>query len=415
MPDSHPLPTREQFDRWVHDALNRLYDSVYLRTHPLAEALADAEASTPLQRSEALRRALLGAIHSLQPKPGTPAESPDWRAYNILELRYIEGLSVGEVAGQLGLSQSQYFRDQARVLEAVTALLWERYERARSPEAPRAAAEGASRREAVRSEAERLSLGTQRQTLDLAELLTGLRPVLDRLAQARGVVLDFDLARPQVTVLADRVVLRQAVLSLATHALDLVAGGRIELGTFADERASGVCLRAWGATDEQAGTPETCAQLMAAMGGRLEVGSGPAGRWEARLAWPVEPPQVLLAIDDNAGLIELFRRCLAGHGWQVLGAASSAEARQMLASNRPTVIVMDIMMPEEDGWELLSALKADPELGSIPVIVCSVLNEPQVALTLGAAAFLPKPVTQTALLQALAPWQGTAASPAPEH
>ncbi len=61
-------------------------------------------------------------------------------------------------------------------------------------------------------------------------------------------------------------------------------------------------------------------------------------------------------------------------------------------------------MPQEDGWDLLISLKADPTTRDIPVIVCSALHEPSIALTLGAAAFLPKPVTERSLVQALAPW-----------
>jgi len=62
-------------------------------------------------------------------------------------------------------------------------------------------------------------------------------------------------------------------------------------------------------------------------------------------------------------------------------------------------------MPDEDGWEVLMLLKSVPETQEIPVVICSVVNEPDLARSLGAAGSLTKPVSQEALLAALAPWQ----------
>ena len=125
---SSPLAcTRQEFAGWVHDALNRLYDSAYLSTHPLAGLFGD-EASGALYRSQRLRQALLEAICAMRPGPGVPANSPDWRAYRILELRYLEGQSPTDAMKALSLAKSQFFRDQARVIEALTDFLWEQFD-----------------------------------------------------------------------------------------------------------------------------------------------------------------------------------------------------------------------------------------------------------------------------------------------
>ena len=72
-------------------------------------------------------------------------------------------------------------------------------------------------------------------------------------------------------------------------------------------------------------------------------------------------------------------------------------AREVL----PAAITLDIMMPNQDGWEILQALKSDPATRSIPVIICSVLEDPELAHSLGAAAYLQKPISQAALLDVL--------------
>src|SRR5687768_13024204 len=134
MSESSPSPTRAEFARWVQDALNRLYDSPSLRGHPLAEALVGSAA--PSQRGQQLRRVLLDAIHAMSPDATLPAQSADWRAYRILELRYIEGLSPAEVMQQLAFGRSYYFREQARILEALTSMLWDQRQQILDQTAP---------------------------------------------------------------------------------------------------------------------------------------------------------------------------------------------------------------------------------------------------------------------------------------
>ena len=69
---------------------------------------------------------------------------------------------------------------------------------------------------------------------------------------------------------------------------------------------------------------------------------------------------------------------------------------------RPAAIALDVMMAGQDGWETLQQLKNHPQTQAIPVLICSVLREPELARFLGAAALLPKPVTRPELLGALA-------------
>ena len=109
--------TREQFAELVHDALNHLYDSHYLREHPLAHMLLSADTGSEALRSQNLRRTLLDAIHRMRPTIPRPENSPDWRGYRILMLRYVQGLQPTEIMEQLTMARSVYFREQARALE----------------------------------------------------------------------------------------------------------------------------------------------------------------------------------------------------------------------------------------------------------------------------------------------------------
>lgn len=402
----------------MHEALARLYDTPYLQSHPLADLLPLPTTASALHRCQVLRRALLEAIQALRPAPGTPAQSPDWRAYRILELRYIEGMNPNEAMQAMALGRSQFFREQARAVEMITAALWDQYLQRREA-APESAPAAEGEDSLLRSEAERLSLHASWQPIDVSALLQELRPVVEPLARQRGIALTLTSTGCLREIHADRVMLRQALVGLLTLALEAIAGGDIELADFAEGSRQGLRLRARTAEgqavwpDSDAPDFEICRHLVEVLGAHLRLESHDSRLWLAEIAWPVVPPHTLLVVDDNQGLIDLFSRYLAGHGWQVVGATSCAEARRILSELRPSAIALDVMMPGEDGWEMLLSLKRTPARSRVPVIVCSVLRQPQLAQSLGAAAYLPKPVTQQALLELLARWSGARSNPAP--
>jgi CheY-like chemotaxis protein len=132
-----------------------------------------------------------------------------------------------------------------------------------------------------------------------------------------------------------------------------------------------------------------------------------AQQWSAEIVLPAAQTPTILIIDDNRGLIELFQRYLAGHRVVVVGAESGDAALALLQQLTPQAIVLDVMMPHQDGWEVLQRLRAAPALAATPILVCSVLREHDLALTLGASDTLVKPVSQPALLDALRRWLGT--------
>jgi CheY-like chemotaxis protein len=120
------------------------------------------------------------------------------------------------------------------------------------------------------------------------------------------------------------------------------------------------------------------------------------------LELPLWLQPTVLVIDDNEGLPDLFQRYLQGTPWQVLAAATAEEGLRLAHERHPHAIVLDILMPGTDGWSVLQELKANPATAHIPVLVCSVFSDPELARAQGAAAFIPKPVSRQALLQALA-------------
>jgi len=118
------------------------------------------------------------------------------------------------------------------------------------------------------------------------------------------------------------------------------------------------------------------------------------------LALPIAERTVLV-VDDNEDVLELFRSYLQPHRYRVVTVRSAREVLDIARETQPYAITLDLMMPGQDGWDVLQTLLNQPETRSIPVIVCTVLRQKELALSLGAAAFLAKPVSESALLSAL--------------
>ena len=120
-------------------------------------------------------------------------------------------------------------------------------------------------------------------------------------------------------------------------------------------------------------------------------------------AEPIQPARTnrVLVIDDDATVRDLMRRYLSREGFDVVTAAGGREGLNFARELHPSVITLDVFMPDMDGWSVLQALKQDPVLRRIPVIVMTISDEKQKGITLGASGYLMKPVDRTQLAQLL--------------
>ena len=100
----------------------------------------------------------------------------------------------------------------------------------------------------------------------------------------------------------------------------------------------------------------------------------------------------VLVIDDDPDARDLMTRCLSKQGFRVRSSASGEGGLLLARQLQPDAIILDVMMPSMDGWAVLSALKADPDLADIPVIMITYLDDKNQGLELGAAEYLRKPL-----------------------
>jgi CheY-like chemotaxis protein len=128
---------------------------------------------------------------------------------------------------------------------------------------------------------------------------------------------------------------------------------------------------------------------------------------EQEYAEPVHPiaeeaeEPLILVVDDDATVRELVVRHLERAGFAVVAARGGQEGLRLVRELRPAAVTLDIMMPDLDGWTVLAAIKGDPALASIPVVLMSIVEEKNRGYALGAADYLVKPVDRTNLVETL--------------
>ncbi|MET7418175.1 response regulator [Dactylosporangium sp. NPDC005555] len=291
-------------------------------------------------------------------------------------------------------------------------------------------------------EAGRLELNPEPLALDVAvnEVITGLRPLTDRKR------LEVLIAVPQVAVRADPLRFRQILDNLLSNAIKFTPeGGRITLSaaphtgevalTVAD---SGIGIapenharvfeefqQVGSAAQRQAGTGLGLAltrRLVEAHGGSIALQSalGEGSRFTVRLPdataeMPADLPATspvadpvgiargrVLIIDDDARAAELLKTYLAAAGYQVRVAPSGEEGLAAARTWMPDAILLDVVMPGLDGWDVIRELKHEESLRGIPVFFATIIDDRKIGMSLGATDFFVKPVDHDLLLAQLA-------------
>ena len=115
---------------------------------------------------------------------------------------------------------------------------------------------------------------------------------------------------------------------------------------------------------------------------------------------------VVLVIDDDPRVHDLLRRSLAKEGFRVEVALTGEEGLILARKLQPEAITLDVMMPGMDGWAVLAALKADPQIADIPVVMLTIVDDQNIGVSLGAAEYLTKPIDRDGLAAVLKKYAG---------
>lgn len=395
---ANEMVDRTTFDEIIKDVLGNLYDIAALETHPLLFSTIKTPAGYTGNKGEYVRQLVFDAIEQLRPiRKEESISSPEWRPYYILNKRYVEGMGVQELSDLLAVSPRQMRRDHHRALLALSEILWARCYPSASIQT--------ETNEAQNNEAFEIHY----EVIDPIETTRGVYHMIKRRYDEKGIRVVIETPDELTPVVTDRVILRQALIGMFNDCLHIQSGPifRVNCRTVGDEvviELNAQVNPGW----EQAGEGEVdddlnavrywCARINA----RLEETLSQINKvkWVTRSLWLSHSNQkIMLIIDDQEAVLNLFKRYLSQTNLLPVGVGDPSQALNLARHLQPALITLDVMMPQMDGWELLQLLKLDEQVRHIPIIVCSAWDDPDLSRSLGAVAFLKKPITQKMLLE----------------
>jgi CheY-like chemotaxis protein len=122
---------------------------------------------------------------------------------------------------------------------------------------------------------------------------------------------------------------------------------------------------------------------------------------ELKISPEINQQPIILAVDDDPQVLKLYERYLRNKPMELVGLSDSMQAVSQAKELQPFAILLDVLMPEKDGWRVISELKENPYTTHIPIIICSIVDDKYKANSLDVAGYLTKPILEKDLLDAL--------------
>lgn len=378
----------------VKQALSCLYDPIELSQAALCRYFPTVQRETTrIGRAQVMRSTLLDAVEALQPHTISLPLSPTLRGYELLNLHYVQRLSLAEAAEELAVSPRQAYRDLSEALQRMAEYLDEIVNSQGVPdETPASGGIGE----------ELKSLVAQCADAHIAEILQAAIDIVRPLAQARAISICNEVRPPLRSVPGDPGVLRHLLVSFLSAAVRRCSGGEVIVGAQVQQRSVMVTLRFASESPAAIAVASELMHLCDMQSVRVETSWDAGKAATISLRFAADRQYMVLVIEDNQSVVELYRRMLDETGkFSVIAAAGPDNGQAIAESTQPDAIILDILMPGQDGWTVLRSLRSTPATKDIPVLVCSVFDEPELAAALGANAYLKKPVSRQALVALL--------------
>lgn len=401
------MPAQDQFASWLRFALRHLYEPSVLQNSPLIKKLGLSTCDNPTSE---LRRILCKEIRAMAPDADTPTDSELWRIYEILLYRYVQHNSEVQVADQLGISTRHLRREERKAVEVLAKRLQIQQEHEKvlmEAQGGSGMDEGAQRSATIESELAWLKHPEMKGLISPTTILNSVLQLVRPLAGRYGVqikVIGSEDELPLCTV--HPVALKQLLLNLLTVAIRVSESKHVTVSIRVNGVHFELCISTIGWHPDAEHASENAANIAMAYrlaescGAQIVTNEGTEG-FITTIIFPAVEQVPVLVIDDNLDTIRLLQRYATGTLYRIYGAQNLLDGLTLVKEVQPRIIVLDVMMPDMDGWEVLEQLRQHPLTCHIPIIVCTILTQRELALSLGAIGFVSKPISRQDFLGAL--------------
>ena len=397
----------EAFEHDLRDTLAHLYDPTY-QPPPL---LWEVTGRDPEQGIQSLKASRIQEIENLKPDPNVPLNARIRLIYDVLSCRYLQGLTQEEAAKCVGITPRTLRRVQQQGVHLLAQRLWER-SRSKEPAVPD---DSPPEKEIPPSPVDDATEWHAQQKKELASLqesarglVTDIEGIIQRtievsraLTSKHGVSLKAVSLEPDLLTTAQTSILRPILIRAIDKLVQQISpGGDIVLSTVEEGERIKITITGYPTTTEVTPDSDFIREALSTQHGSFVVQMEDE-KITCQVTLPSASKVTVLVVDDNTDLVHFYRRYVAGTRYEIVHLAEGQHLFEEISDSRPDIIVLDVMLPGIDGWELLTHLHERSDTRSIPVLVCSVVRGEEMALALGAALYLQKPVRSRQFIEAL--------------
>lgn len=372
----------EDFVEHVKKALENLYDFPSLQQNPLTIAIQQQNSPQTQLPAHQLRRELMEAIEQLNPQQDN-TNSGVTRLYNLVHLHYVGGMTIQEVAHELGISTRQVYRDLRRGQENISAIIWFHHQQRVNT--------------STKPQAHDLPILTGTiSEVKLQDLITHALRATQKLAEKSAVAISQDMPQNPVMRPTNQAAAQQILIHLLSQTIQQLSPQALHITL---QQNMHIVFEMHGTTHSTLKIDEVILHLMQQLFWKIQHYQDDK---TVRITLRTNTAGTsILIIDDNEGLLDLVKRYLGNADYHTHTANNGADGLDLAERLLPDGIIMDLMMPDMDGWEVLQRLRTLPNTQKIPVVICSVIKDPELAYTLGADKFIAKPIEKDELLLTL--------------
>ncbi len=393
------MGTFEDFENDLREGLAHLYDPTYHPPPSILEVIGEDD----------MKDCLIQAIEALKPAIDTPPNTRARRFYNLLSYRYVQEFTQVKVAQELNITPRHLRREQQQAIHVLAHQLWEQFSKrepfAYQPDSNKLIVTEANTATEdwytqVQQELVSLEENAPGAVADVGVIINSAVKIGGALAANHGVTLQ---ARPSSLTLIAAIhpsLLSQILMTAIEKLIQAMDTGQIILDTEQIDDMVRILVKGRPVTATFSLQSDLIQTILSAQNGTVDIGYQ-ADEAAIRIQLPSANQVGVLVVDDNRDLVHWYRRYTAQTRYTITHLAEGQFVFDTVKELAPEVIVLDVMLPDIDGWELLTQLHEHPDTRRIPVIICSVVKRKELALALGATIYLPKPVHRQAFIQAL--------------